>query len=408
MFIRKHSGKLLLIPIFLFFVIMVTAYPAYTIPAFARKYSMSCTTCHAPVPRLKAYGDEFAGNGFEMEDKEATRFTMNTGDDRLSLMRSFPLAARFDGFIKHQTETNKEADFTAPYNLKILSGGTLGKNLAYYFYFFMSERGEVAGVEDAYIMFNNLLGRDLDIYLGQFQVSDPLFKRELRLTYEDYMVYKFTHGDTRINLTYDRGVMVTYGIENGPDIILEVLNGNGIGEADENRTYDDDKYKSVAGRISYDLNENFRLGGFAYYGKEAVLPDPEDSIPISATNEVMYLGPDMTVSTGPLELNLQYMYRADDNPEFTAPTPSDKLKTHGGFAELIYWPNGDQSRWYLTGLYNHIEADFGGDIGRETMYQTVTGHVGYLLQTNLRLIFEETYDIENEENRVMVGFVSGF
>ena len=405
---RKNTGKLLLIPIFLSVAIMILAYPAYTIPAFARKYSMSCTTCHAPIPRLKAYGDEFAGNGFEMEDKEAPRYTMKTGDDKLSLMRSFPLGARLDGFVKHETGTDKEAEFSAPYNLKLLSGGTVGKNFAYYFYFFLSERGEVAGVEDAYIMFNNLLDRDFDIYLGQFQVSDPLFKRELRLTYEDYMIYKYTLGDTRMDLTYDRGVMMTYGIENGPDLILEILNGNGIGEADENRTFDDDKYKSVAGRISYDISENLRFGGFAYYGKEAVLPEPGDSIMSSATNEVTYFGPDATVSLGKLELNLQYMYRADDNPYFAAPAPAEKVKTYGALAEAIYWPNGDKSRWYLAGLYNRIDTDFGATVSNETMYETITGHVGYLLQTNLRLIFENTYDIENEENRVVLGFVSGF
>lgn len=408
MLIKRHSGKLLLIPIFLFMAIILWAYPAYTIPAFARKYSMSCTTCHAPFPKLKPYGDEFAGNGFEMEDKEAPRFTMKTGDDRLSLMRSFPIAARLDGFIKHHTETGKEMDFTAPYNLKVLSGGSLGKNVAYYFYFFLSERGEVAGIEDAFIMFNNLLGRDLDLYVGQFQVSDPLFKRELRLTYEDYQIYKWTYGGTRMDLSYDRGIMATYGIENGPDLILEILNGNGIGAADENRTYDDDKYKAVAGRVSYDVSDQVRVGGFAYYGKEGVLPAEEDSVPSSATNEVTYFGPDMSVSLGKLELNLQYMYRADNNPEFMAMEPSEKVKVYGGFAEAIYWPRGDQSRWYLAGLYNRIEADFGADVANETMYETITGHAGYMLRTNLRLIFENTYDIHNEENRAMVGFVTAF
>jgi len=38
------------------------------IPAFARKYNMSCATCHAPIPRLKPYGDEFAGHGFKLPD----------------------------------------------------------------------------------------------------------------------------------------------------------------------------------------------------------------------------------------------------------------------------------------------------------------------------------------------------
>ena len=69
---------------------------------------------------------------------------------------------------------------------KLLSGGALTKNVAYYFYFFFSERGEVAGVEDAFLMFNNVGNSELDIYAGQFQVSDPLFKRELRLFYQDY------------------------------------------------------------------------------------------------------------------------------------------------------------------------------------------------------------------------------
>ncbi len=38
-------------------------------------------------------------------------------------------------------------------------------------------------------MFNDLFGRDLDLYVGQFQVSDPLFKREIRLPFEDYQIY---------------------------------------------------------------------------------------------------------------------------------------------------------------------------------------------------------------------------
>lgn len=398
------------IAFFLLLIILVAvASTSYAIPAFARKYSMSCTTCHAPFPRLKAYGDEFAGNGFEFENQEAKRFTMDDGDDKLELMRNFPLAARLDGFIKYQSETDKDVDFTSPYNLKLLSGGTIGKNIAYYFYFFLSERGEVAGIEDAFIMFNNLFNQDLDLYVGQFQVCDPLFKRELRLTYEDYMVYRMKPGDSRIGLTYDRGVMVTWGIKNGPDVIFELLNGNGIGPADEFRTYDDDKYKACAGRISYDINDNIRLGGFGYYGKEGAESYNFDSTAMTmATNQVSYIGPDLTFAIDKWELNLQYMMREDDNPSFEYNEPLDKYKINGGFAELIFWPNGDQSRWYLVGMYNQVAEDDGSGDGFCTSYETVTGHVGYLLQTNLRLIAEGIYDLHNEETKIMVGFVSGF
>jgi hypothetical protein len=98
----------------------------------------------------------------------------------------------------------------------LISGGSITTDIAYYFYFFFSERGEVAGLEDAFLMFNNLFGSELDFYLGQFQVSDPLFKRELRLTFEDYRIYRTAVGYSNINLhmTEDK----TYGL-NAHDII---------------------------------------------------------------------------------------------------------------------------------------------------------------------------------------------
>jgi hypothetical protein len=39
--------------------------PAEAIPAFARKYGVSCQMCHDPVPRLNAAGEAFAANGFQ-------------------------------------------------------------------------------------------------------------------------------------------------------------------------------------------------------------------------------------------------------------------------------------------------------------------------------------------------------
>ena len=105
--------------------------------------------------------------------------------------------------------------------------------MGYYFYFYMDERGEVAGVEDAYIHFNNIGGVPFDIMVGQFQTSDPLMKRELRLTYEDYNIYGTAIGQSAIKLTYDRGVMLTYDIEStGTGLVGLVVNGNGKPDAD--------------------------------------------------------------------------------------------------------------------------------------------------------------------------------
>ncbi|MFZ5980686.1 MAG: hypothetical protein ACOYVF_08650 [Candidatus Zixiibacteriota bacterium] len=397
------------IMLFLCMAILSLPEPVGAIPAFARKYSMSCTTCHTPVPRLKAYGDDFAGNGFVLKDQEATRYFVNTGDQRLDLIRDLPIAVRMEGFVKHQTATGRETDFTAPYNVKFLTGGSLTKNVSYYFYFFFSERGEVAGIEDAYIMFNDLMGQDFDVYVGQFQISDPLYKRELRLTYEDYTIYKTTIApSSTIALAYDRGFMVTYGLPTGTDIVFELVNGNGIGEADEFRTYDNDKYKNVVGRISQDVTENLRLGVFGLYGKEQLFAEPDTvlfpgAVVTTYDNEAWIAGPDMTATwQDKLELNLQYLERRDDLYSF-AKSGTEEVETRGGLAELIVMPDGDRSRWYFTGLYNKIDSDLD-----EYDYETITAHVGYLLRTNLRLIFENTYDIENEENRAIAGFVAAF
>ncbi|MBI4916736.1 MAG: hypothetical protein HY825_12885, partial [Acidobacteria bacterium] len=77
---------------------VLSARDAGAIPAFARKYQLSCSTCHAPFPRLKPYGEEFAARGFRMEDasKEPSRATFDVGDPLLTLSRDLPLAVRFD------------------------------------------------------------------------------------------------------------------------------------------------------------------------------------------------------------------------------------------------------------------------------------------------------------------------
>lgn len=301
------------------------------IPAFARKYRMSCKTCHAPYPRLKPYGEEFAGNGFTVKDKDAPRYFVDTGDDKLSLIRDFPFAVRIDGFIQHNNAKTETTDLSTPYNIKLLSGGSLGKNISYYFYFFFSERGKVVGLEDAFIMFNDVFGTGVAISLGQFQISDPLFKRELRLTFEDYHIYKAGPGATMIDLTYDRGIMLNYSISKGPDLVLEILNGTGIEEANIFKNFDNDKYKNIFGRISQGIGDHFRVGAFGFLGKEA---------PDGIINDVWMAGGDVTVSfSDDIELNFQYMNRKDDNPFFSMLYPVE-VRTRGGFAELLITPGG--------------------------------------------------------------------
>lgn len=379
-----------------FLILILLSENIFSIPSFARQYKISCQTCHSPIPRLKPYGDDFAGNGFRLSDQEPGRYYVDTGDDELMLLREFPLAVRLDAFITYKSD-DKISDLKTPFNLKFLSAAAISKNISYYFYFFLSERGEVAGVEDAYLMYNNLFEKDIDIYVGQFQVSDPLFKREVRLTYEDYELYRTKVGLSRVNLTYDRGIMITIGLDSGTDIMLELINGTGLAQANDFRNFDEDKYKNVMGRLSQDLTDNIRIGGFGYWGKE------ELGTVSKFNNTVVMYGPDATFSyEDKLEMNIQYVKRIDDNP-FGPFLLSGDINTEGLMTELIYTPEGDESKWYAVGLYNRVESDI-----NNLNYESLTGHAGYLLSRNIRAFGEYTYNMTKEFGQFSIGVVSAF
>jgi hypothetical protein len=371
------------------------------IPAFARKYQISCQVCHSPAsPRLKAFGDDFAGAGFRMTEYDAPRYFAPAGDDKLSLIRDFPIAVRLDGHITYNNADKGSPDFGLPYALKLMSGGELSEKISYYFYFYMNERGNVAGVEDAFLMFSDVLGTGVNLYLGQFQASDPLFKRELRLTLEDYKIYTVYPGNTSIGLKYDRGIMMDYSLPTGTDIIAEVVNGNGLPEAGEGHIFDRDKYKSYMVKLSQSIGDPVSIGLFGYTGKE------ELSNPIGPPeNTVTMYGPDLALNLSEkLVLNVQYLRRTDSQILTDLLTTEENVLTHGGFAEIIYAPMGDRSNWYLTALGNWVESDID-----ELDYMSATLHAGYLLRRNIRLVTEYTRVFGNEDyGRASVGFVSAF
>jgi hypothetical protein len=386
--------------------------PAEAIPAFARRYRISCTTCHAPFPRLKPYGDEFAGNGMVIPEEETERHYVTGGDDLLWLNKDFPVAVRMDLYGVWEQKNDVETDFQVPWGLKLLSGGAVAKNIGYYFYFYMSERGEVAGIEDAYLQFNDVLVPGLAAMVGQFQTSDPLMKRELRLTYEDYQVYRARVGASATDLTYDRGVMLTYGIAaTGTDLVAMAVNGNGKPEAEENHKFDQDSHKSYGLRVVQGVGDALSIGGFVYYGQEDLRN--EDAL---LTNDVVYYGPDVALNVGPAALTVQYLRREDTAPGY--PTRGDEsVITDGVVAELVLAPQGDLGRHFITLLYNWVDSDVEdklefGDVDPVPDYagdyQTATASVTYLLRRNVRAVVEFTYDFEREINRAALGFVSAF
>ena len=382
--------------------------PADAIPPFARRYRASCSLCHAPVPRLTEFGEQFAGNGFMFMHGEEPRDTLATGDSLLVLGSRLPLGMRIDAYMQGRTnvaQDGSKVDLQTPYGVKLFSSAVIAKNVSYYLYFFLSERGEVVGLEDAYVQFSDLGGSGVSVMVGQFQASDPLFKRELRLEFEDYQIYRVRVGDTRADLTYDRGIMATYSPRAGTDLTVEVLNGRGLTEAGEDRQYDRDPWKNVVARWSQDVGP-VRLGLFGLFGTE-------ESAGIE--NRFTIWGPDATLPIGTnTELNVQYLRRSDSEPFYGVEGTPDETVVEGGFAELVWQPAGPAGRWAFTGLMNWIEADEPvftvrqGEAGAIERYRTAALGANYLLRRNLRLLVEPQYDLEVERFRLTAGFTAAF
>jgi len=373
-----------------------------SIPAFARKYQISCQVCHSPViPRLKGFGEEFASNGFRLTTYESPRYFIPTGDDRLSLFREVPIAFRIDGFAMANFDKSGKTEFASPFILKILSGGELSDKLSYYFYFLMSEGGSIVGVEDAFLMYHDLFNTGINFYIGQFQASDPLFKGELRYTLEEYKIYSAAPGNSSATLKYERGVIFEKPFSSGTTITAEILNGSGIGPEGPDFLFDKDKYKNFMVRMSQTVAKNSSVGVFGYYGKEVV-----GDINGPIISKISMFGPDLKINLGEkLMINLQYVKRFDSRVFNEADSSiQSNIMTQGGFAEIIYAPKGDMSKWYLTGLLNWVGSDIS-----DLDYKAATLHAGYLLRRNVRLVSEYTYQFSgNSYGKVNVGFVSAF
>lgn len=375
--------------------------PSVAIPVFARRYRTTCLTCHNVIPALNPVGEMFAANGFRFAARGPARDTVATGDPLLTLLEDLPLAVRLDMYVQAYNRGEALRDLQVPYALKVLSSGELSSSLSWYFYAYLFERGEVGGVEDAFLVWNDALDMPVDLSVGQFQVSDPMFKRELRLEYEDYAIYRVRVGESPVTLTYDRGLMAAVDLL-GFGLTGELVNGNGKGPASEDdRQFDNDALKNVAVHVTRDLPLGLRLGGFGYYGETE-----SDGV----RDRTTYLGVDGTWSGGWVEVNAQYLHREDDAPLYTTGGPT--VETDGGFVELLLRPVG--RRWYGFALYNLVDAnrpllDVGlGGPPNVNRYETGALGVGWLVRRNLRTQLEAGWDFQQEEARWTFGLVTAF
>ena len=380
----KPSNKKLIFWLTSFLLFWLCAENVFALPLFARKYKLSCVMCHTAFPQLNSFGNAFANNGYQLPDEDPKDFTDEIEEGKLFLHEHFPFAIRVDSFYRIRNDTNVTFDQEAPYSAKLLTNGILRKDISYYFYFFFDERGDTTGIEDAFLYFNSAFNIDqLDIRLGQYQITDSIFPREQRLTFQDYTYYTTRVSNSGFKLVYDRASEVNYSFEVTEDfgvgLLAGIANGNGINSANNQRNFDSDPYKNFYGRVSLSYGSQ-GVGVYAYLGKE------KDAAGVK--NNFYRIGPDFNFTLFD-DWNLwgSYLFGRDTNALFATGAPGD-IDSWGGFTGITHKLNDD---WVLSLLHNIVEVDRKPELD----VHVATINLSYYLMRNFKFVFEATGDLQD-------------
>jgi len=381
-------------------------------PVFARKYDLSCAACHSAFPRLNAFGEQFVANNLKLPNwKEAA--TRDTGDPLLALPESVPLAIRAQAFVQSRSGTaideatgatlaNASTDIQAPYLIKLLSSAPLSEHITYYFYGIFAEKGGNGEtlIEDAWFRHDDVFGSGVNMTLGQYQVSDLMFPRETRLTFQDFMAYRMA------GITYDRGIQFSRNV--GPlDVAIGAVNGNGVtsnfainspGYKRADRLFDNDNSKSIYGRIGMDVGAA-NIGLFGFSGKQRSVAAGNAGLDSGARNtDKKVVGLDMSGDIdGQLFWFAQGLWNRWDG--FLDAAPEREYQWFGGFVGVDYVAN---ERWVYSLLYNHADA---GDLkNTDTIYEgiamrSLTFGASYYFMRNVKGVIEVNYDLLGKKEK---------
>ncbi len=326
---------------------------ADAIPAFSRRYEVSCQVCHTGYPKLNLVGQRFKESGFRMEREGAF--------DAGQWARAVPVSVR--GSMARLL--SEEGEDTSVGELRGMSAGNLGERFSYWVDAGLRFRNAAEGDSevdsikpvDAYLRWD--AARDGRFYLkaGRMQMAIPF--TQLRsphlLPYEIYTAFPVDPIDTSKN-----------GLEIGGDLAASWRWSIGGYQGVNDNTSSDFSFFL---RASKRMGSN-RLGGFAHLGSNA----PGD---VHFTR----VGGDLDIVLRQLDVYGLYAYSKFGE----APA------VHGGFVQADY-PIEDKI--VLTCRANLVSQPAADTLTRETLLSATPGVQVFIFE-RLKLSFE--YDFPDHQ-----------
>lgn len=342
-----------------------------SIPSFARKTGLRCTSCHESWPVLNDFGRLYRDKGYQLR--------LGQDDPTTTTPGYWPAAIRATPHYEFNTLTNQETDSGktdfktggfADIGMDLLTGGTLSENAAFQVVAAGFSPDESPTLESYWVYLPKLFFKSdwFNLRLGKYELDLPLSgHRSINLT-NPYLVYGY-HPEPDDNAAAafslaenQRGVEIV-----GTDrrsftrYVLSVFNAN---ESPGSRTVFDSpsgyahvqKFWQTASRAAPEI----ALGVFGAYANYPTtsLTSAGEPIPGQGGNlqGSLRYGGEAQVWFGPLvaplHLVLVYAHGKDKRALFTG-ADQDGI-WNGGFAQLIWVPPAERLHWGLFARYDLI------------------------------------------------------
>jgi hypothetical protein len=433
------------------FVWMLPVPTARAIPYFARKYETACSTCHNNFPELNDFGEVYKKNGFKFPKDEETYVkqppvllgapaqkqvfpkVIYPGE----LPGTIPVSFRYSGFLTYNSKQPKalaetqgfvpRTDLFVPNTFTFIGAGTFGDPFSFWIDDDISAGGSGAqgGLGDGYLRINDLgryfrlPGQALNLRAGQFELDLP-FTQARTINPSDYDIYDQAAVAGSLGTTNNPFTLGApqRGFELGGyadhwnfSWSVAAVNGSNDGTATRNMK---DVYVRVSQKFNLERDPavrkdvqaagatgphdhtSIRLGGFYYYGRNALNTDGTLFPEFGTIHEPFYrVGGDLRLRLrSNFEVYGMLMYGRDQN---IIPDPDTGFLLHGspvtftgGFAQAQYWFYP-----WLIGImrYDGVNSptDFLNGASQHNTRNRFSPGLQVLLRGNVKALFEYQY-----------------
>ncbi len=358
---------------------------AQAVPAFARKFNLTCTTCHSAYPYLNGFGRKFKRAGYRMPDEDGSvdpdMQNHRTISKNLVLDETFPLALGMDGDLL-SLRSGGEAEMAPFGQLTLIGAGNFGTIGSYYVNFAVAagedESGEttisghgVVGVHPSPLL-NVVAGH------GNIYHHDPYNSRS-----PHPIVAQHAHVNQSQFIQmygYDSGLFYSLGATAGP-----------AGKLGRDR--------QGYARLAYDFTDNISVGTFTRFGRTAEERDSalahddaegghdEAAVAGATVPELNDLsaGVDFNATIGSFNTVALVEWSSQKN----VLDSSEKQQELVGYAEFFYViTSGDRPL-----LMPLVRADYAQDLELNRRKVSVTANLSSYILANARIGAEVATDL---------------